>query len=661
MGTIAETLRRARQLHQAGELGQAESLYRQVIQAEPANGEVLLLLGVVCGQQKRLDEGLAYFRQALKLRPNDADVCFNLGLTCESLGSKEEAGEHFRQTLRLRPNFATAHFALGNIHLHFGRLDDAIPCYRQAIHLQPRQQPILGPAFLNLAHVLERQGRLNEAADCLRDCLVRQPKYAEAQYNLGNLLVTMKRPQEAVAHYEEAIRLHPSFAQAHNNMGNVLFALGKVDEAVVHFEQAVRLQPTFVEAYINLGGALRERSQVDAAIEAYQQALRVQPQNARAHNELGGAYLEQGDAAQAQTHLREALRNDPAYVQPLLQLAVNDLYSAGEPDIEQIKMRLKDPQLSGDSASQLHFVLGYMLDRAGATDEAFDHFRQGNALRRSVFQQDGAAYDATAHSQLIERLIAFFSPEFFQRTQGFGLATDVPVFIVGMPRSGSTLVEQILSQHSQVHGAGELKEVGRLVTDLPMKLGTADGYPACLAGLTAAAARELGDAHLRQLTRRGGSAARITDKMLDNFLHLGLLAVLFPRARVIHCRRDPRDVCLSCFFQYFKGLSFTWDLDDLGHYYRDYERLMAHWRSVLPLPMLEVAYEDVVADLESASRQLVAFCGLEWEERCLRFNENQRMVQTMSRMQVRQPIYTSAVARWQRYAVHLEPLLRALG
>jgi tetratricopeptide (TPR) repeat protein len=657
MGTNADALRQARQLHEAGELGQAESLYGQLLEADPAQSEVLFLLGVVCGQQNRLDEALAYYRRALALRPSDAKVIFHVGLTCQSLGQQEEAAEHFRHALRIRPDLAAAYFSLGNTHLHFGQLDEAIRQYRQAIRLQPT----LGPAFLNLANALQQQGHLQEAAVCLRDCLSRQPKYAEGHFNLGNVLVAMKRPQEAAVHYQEAIRLQPSFVPAYNNRGNVALALGQVDEAIEYFEQAARLQPDYAEACVNLGGALMERLEVAAAVKAYQQALRVQPDHARAHNNLAEAYLDLGDAREAQAHFREAVRISPDFIRPLLHLSANGFYSAAEPGVDEIKARLTDSRLSRDSASQLHFILGYLLDRAGAADEAFEHFRQGNALRRSLLQENGKAFDPAANAEAIDRLIAFFSSEFFQQTQGFGLMTEVPVFIVGMPRSGSTLIEQILSQHSRVHGAGEIKDVTRLVADLSARLGGADQYPECLAGLNGATAREFAEGHLRQLTRRDETVSRVTDKMLDNFFHLGLLAVLFPQARVIHCQRDPRDVCLSCYFQFFRGLRFTWDLNDLARCYRDYERLMTHWRHVLPIPMLEVVYEDVVADLESESRKIVAFCGIDWEERCLRFHENERMVRTMSRVQVRQPLYTSSVGRWRRYEAHLAPLLRSMG
>ncbi len=444
-------------------------------------------------------------------------------------------------------------------------------------------------------------------------------------------------------------------------MGALLLEQGKVDEAIEHFQEALRLQPEYADAHVNLGNARRERLETAEAVESYEEALRIEPRNARAHNNLGEACLELGDASRAQVHLREALGIDPGYVSPLLQLAANGFYSPAEPGIEKLRARLNDARLPDEAASQLHFILGYVLDRDGATDAAFEHFCRGNALRRSLFQRKGTAYDAEAHARWIDRLIAFFSSDFFKRTEGFGLASEVPIFIVGMPRSGSTLVEQILSGHSQVAAAGELKTVNRIVAGLPAKLGSAHGYPECLAALDAAQASELAEGYLAELKRHGPSAVRVTDKMLDNYLYLGLLAVLFPRARVIHCRREPLDVCLSCFFQYFKGLSFSWDLDDLGRHNRDYERLMAHWRAVLPLPVFDVAYEELVADLEAVSRQLVAFCGLEWEADCLRFEENERVVRTMSRVQVRQPIYQSSVGRWRRYAAHLAPLMQALG
>jgi tetratricopeptide (TPR) repeat protein len=572
-------------------------------------------------------------------------------------GELGPAEARYRQVLQAEPANLDAIFLLGTVCHQTNRLEEAIGHYRHVVRLQPNA----GVVYLNLADALQQRGLLSDAAECLRQCLFRLPQFPEAHYNLGNVLGAMGRPDEAAAHFQEAIRLRPGFAQAHNNLGNVFLLQQKPDDAVVHYAEAVRLQPTYAEAHYNVGNALREQQRVGEAIAAYLQALALQPDNAALHNNLAEAYLELGDRDLAEAHWRRALASHPGFVAPLLQLAAHGMYGARDPSVEQLRARLTDPRLSPEPASQLHFVLGSLLDRAGAIDEAFEHYRQGNALRRALFQKAGAEFDARECARRVDRVIGVFSADYFARQQGVGLDTEVPVFIVGMQRSGSTLVQQILAQHSQVHAAGELKDVWRLVTELPARLGTADGYPECLVNADPARLREIAEAHLARLTAWGGSAVRMIDKMLDNFLYLGLIATLFPRARVIHCRRNPVDTCVSCYLQYFKGLSFAWDLDDLGRYYREYHRLMAYWRTVLPLRMLDVVYEELVVEPEAVSRQLIDFCGLQWEDSCLRHYESRRPVQTMSKLQVRQPIYTSSIGRWQRYAAHLGPLLEALG
>jgi tetratricopeptide (TPR) repeat protein len=587
MSAHTEVLAQAQQFHQAGYLSRAEQLYRQVLEADPANAEVWLLLGNALAGQGKLDEAILQYRQSVQVRPD---------------------------------------FGVGS---------------------------------LNLADALQRQGHLDEAVACLRQALERRPDFPEAHFNLANTLRALGRMDESAHHYRAAVRLRPDFAEAHNNLANVLLALTQADEAVVHLEQAIRLRPNYLEAYYNLGNAYREQDRPADALASYRRALQLRPDYGPAHNGVAELLLEQGNLDQARVHFRQALHNNPSIIRTLLHLASHGLYTAAEPGIDQLRGLLANPRLSLDAASQVHFTLGNLLDRVGAWDEAFEHFRQGNALRRELFQQSGTAFDAAEHTRRIDRLIEFFSPAYLDRVRGFGHDTEVPVFIVGMPRSGTTLVEQILSHHPQVFGAGERRDLPRIMADLPTRLG--GDYPACLARLDAAGTRGLAEEYLGRLTRTSGAAARVTDKMPENLLHLGLIATLFPRAHVIHCRRDARDVCVSCFFQFFKGLNFTWDLEDLGHYYREYERLMAHWRAVLPLPIHDVVYEDLIADQAAVSRRMVEFCGLPWDERCLRYHENRRAVKTASVLQVRQPIYASSVGRWRRYEAHLAPLLAALG
>jgi hypothetical protein len=303
----------------------------------------------------------------------------------------------------------------------------------------------------------------------------------------------------------------------------------------------------------------------------------------------------------------------------------------------------------------LHFHLGHLYDRTGEYDRAFSHFRQGNNLVQSP-------YDSDEHHRLVSSLIRAYDPASLATHPRATLPTEQPIFIVGMPRSGTTLVEQILTSHPRVYGAGELDDLSQIAAALPRTLGSAEPYPRCLDTLTQAQVDALAQQHLAKLAALSGNAPRVTDKMPLNFLNLGLIALLFPHARVIHCTRDPLDTCLSCYFCNFAGnLPYTYDLAHLGQFYKEYTRLMRHWKKVLPVRMREVSYEQLVADPEAQMRALVAFCGLDWDGNCLEFHNTERAVMTASDVQVRRPIYNSSVGLWRRYEKHLAPLLEALG
>jgi len=296
----------------------------------------------------------------------------------------------------------------------------------------------------------------------------------------------------------------------------------------------------------------------------------------------------------------------------------------------------------------------------GAFEEAFRHCDQGNAYKGQLLRLQGNTFQSGAHGNFVDRLIATFGTDYFQRVQGFGSGRPLPVFIVGMPRSGTSLVEQILASHPAVVGAGEIRNLKQLVAELPTELGSPADYPECLAGLDRPVSRRLAERYLQGLRSLGKGKPRVTDKVPMNFHQLGLIATLWPRATIIHCRRDPRDVCWSCYFQNFREVYFACDLRKLGAYYRQYERLMAHWRKVLPVRILDVCYEELVENLEQLSRDLVAFCGLPWDDACLRFHQTRRIVRTSSNLQVRRPVYKSSVGYWKNYETYLGPLLEAL-
>lgn len=449
------------------------------------------------------------------------------------------------------------------------------------------------------------------------------------------------------------MRSAPNIALAHNTLGGVLLALGRTEEAAREFGEAIRLQPNYFHAHNNLGVALENLSRFEEASQAFREALRINPGYASAHNNLGSALQNQGKMAEALVEFQATVRLDPTHAVAILnlgKLAAVGFYRFSAEEIQNIRDLTTRPNVPPEARSRLHFALAQAFDRTGAYDDAFEHCRQANEICKERFQRRGVAFDRAAVQSQVDGLIGTFTPSFFEKARGLGVDSELPVFILGMPRSGTSLVEQILACHPSVHGAGELPDLGRLVDGLPR---TPED---------AATAQALANGHLQRLQQLGGGATRVVDKAPFNFFHIGVIATLFPRARIIHCRRDPVDTCVSCFFQNFtEPFPFTLDLEHLGQYFCEYERLIAHWAKVLPTPMFEASYEELTSDQENSSRRLVAFCGLEWDERCLRFYENDRVVRTFSTLQVRQPMYRSSVGRWKRYERHLQPLLAALG
>jgi tetratricopeptide (TPR) repeat protein len=574
------------------------------------------------------------------------------------IGELARADELCRQTLAVRHNDPDAFNLLGAIYHSADRLEDAIVWLRRAVQAEPGN-----PHYHNnLGVYCTHAGRLGEAVACYQHALRLQPDFAEFHNNLAFALYSLGRNEEAQACGEQALRLRPDFAEAHNHLGLALMELNRAEQAVEHFRRAVRLQSRLPAVHRNLGNALRELGQLSEAIAEYQEALRLDPNFADVHCDMGEVLKVLGRFDESMAHFREALRINPddalAYWN-LNEFAGHGMGSLSERELGHLQALAESDRLSILDRSVVHMTLGRTFDRRGEWDTAFSHYRQGNTLRKDWLSQTGRNFDVPAHRAMIGRLIHTFDERFFQQKRPSGSDSELPVFVVGMPRSGTSLVQQILSAHSQVAGANELWDISQIVMNLERQ--AKPDYPGCLDSMPVSRLRELAGTYLARLSRTSGSAARIIDKMPQNFLHLGVIAVLFPRCRIIHCRRDPLDVCLSCYFQNFNKVGFSWSLEDLGHYYVEYERLMAHWQRVLPLQIMEVNYEDLVARQEAVSRKLVAFCGLDWEDHCLAFHQSSQRVNTASAIQVRQPMYSSSVGRSQKYATHLEPLRRVLS
>lgn len=627
MPNIAEQLANAVRNHQAGRLAEAEALYRAVLADAPQQADALHLLGVLAHQQGRHAEALNLISQALAGPGANPVFHSNMASVYLAMGRWLEAEARSREAIRLKPDLADAHN--------------------------------------NLGIALRQQARPVEAEAAFRNAVRLNSGHIDARSNLGAILERQGKLAEALTQLQEAIRLAPGHAQARNDLGGALIATGQPADAESHLQEAIRLRPNFAEAHNNLGVAQRDQNRIDAAIASFQEALRLNPGYPKARNNLGYVLEVQGKLAEAVAEFQEVVRTDPANGMALFSLS--RLAAAGHCQFSAEQVRgaeelLARPATSREDLCRLHFALAWAYDKPGTYEQAFAHCRRANDLRKELDRHRTPPFDAAALHEFIDRLIATYTPAYFVGVRSFGLDSELPIFVIGMPRSGTTLAEQILASHPDVHGAGELTDLGQLVERLPKRLGVSEPYPDCAMGLDATHARDLGETYLANLRRLGGGAARVVDKMPFNFLHLGMIATLFPRARIIHCRRDPADTCLSCYFQNFGGgHAFALELTSLGQYYRQYDRLMLHWAQVLPMPIFELRYEELTSDQHVVSRRLIEFCGLPWDERCLRFNETERPVRTASVLEVRKPMYRSSVGRWKRYETQLQPLLAALA
>jgi Flp pilus assembly protein TadD len=628
MTPVDERLVAAFHHHQAGRLAEAEPLYRAILRDQPRNAHALHLLGLVCHQTGRQDEALDLISRALAVFGPHPEFHCNLAAVYQVTKRLELAETHCRTALQLRPEYPEAHN--------------------------------------NLGIALRDQGRHEEAEAEFRAATRLNPQYADAFCNLGALLHAMGKSADALAPLSEAVRLAPGHAMALNSLGAVLLSLGQADQAVVHLAEAVRIAPKTTRAYTNLGAALERLHYFNEAMLSYREALKNEPDDVEGHNKLGMILLNQGKTADALIEFQATLKRDPdnsmAYLN-LGKMVSSGFHQFGDKEIDDLRTLVENPTFTDEARGRLHYTLAQVFDKKGSYDAAFEHLRAANELKKKWQVKRASPFDPVAHAQRIDRLIAVFTPAYFARVRSFGIDSELPVFIVGMPRSGTSLTEQILASHPLVHGAGELSEIDGCAATFPERLGAVEqGYPACMDRLDARTARSLGQAHANQLQKMKPGALRVTDKAPLNFFHVGIIVSLFPRARIIHCRRNPVDTCLSCYFQNFaEAFGFTQDQKSLGQYYREYERLMAHWDQVLPGRIYHLDYEEMTTDQEGMSRKLVAHCGLEWDDHCLNFHETDRTVRTFSSLQVRRPMYRSSVERWKRYEKHLQPLLESLG
>lgn len=641
----------AKALHAQGRLPEAERLYRRLLELAPSHPGVLQRLAEISFRDGRVAEAAEFLRQALTSAPGDAKMLANCGFMLEQLGRNDEAVTCLEQAVSVSPNSPQILTNLGNALAALGRREEALVRYQQASEIEPG----LAEPHNNIGNVLKALGRREEAAAAYRRALDIRPDFAEAWSNLGTVLLGQGRHDEAFACFDRAIALDPHSAAAHNNMGTALAAAGQHENAVGAYRRAIELRPAHGRTWTNLGCSLNALGSPEDAAVAFQRAQAIEPGSALAYAGLGSALFSLGRFDEARAACEKAVTLAPEL--PAVHHALSEVkrYVSGDPQIAWMeKLADRAAEMEDGEQADLFFALGKAHADCGEHARAFASFARGNVAKRRL-----TAYDEAAHLGEMRATAALFSAALIAARRGGGDPSDRPIFIIGMPRSGTSLVEQILASHPHVFGTGERLEFGREVvgTYKPGPL------PFDAVSISATDFTRLGRNYLNAMAGKvPRDALRFTDKMPANFRFAGLIHLTLPNARIIHVQRNPLDTCVSCFTKLFTGsLDFTYDLAELGRYYAAYERLMDHWRSVLPpAVMLDVRYEELVEDFEAQARRIVGHCGLPWNDRCLEFHTTDRAVMTASAAQVRQPLFKTSVGRWRAYEPWLEPLRRAL-
>ncbi len=617
-----------------GRFDEAETAFRKVLDDHPREVEALHLLGLIEYQTGRIDEAADHLVAASMVDGENPAIHANLAAVLNLCGRGAEAEAASRHLLSLTPDNAEAHNNLAVALELQGRIEDAEVASRRAVELDGKYLE----AHINLGNLCFRKGALAEAADYYRAAAEIDPTNPMPPGNLGIVLRRLGDLPGAEEACRRAVRLRPDYPEGFNALGNALAARGDLTGAQEAFQQAITLRDGYLEARANLAAALFKQGDLAAAEAAYRDAVARFDGFAGAWSGLGMVLLAKGDTTEAESAFRRAVEAHETLGDAWVNLAAAGALT--EDDETRLDGLLADAP-ENDQTAQIHFAQAAARDRRGDHAAAWDAACRGNAMRRRLLIAAGQGFDADAFEGHIGQIIETVLPDGSGETLG-ALGDERPVLIVGMPRAGTTLVEQIISSHPDGAGAGE---PDMLATLLP-------GYPGALADLAADRADELAADYLKRLTA-GRDAKRVVDKTPFNAFHLGLVHTLLPGARVVWCRRDAADTALSCFFTNFaRGHVWSTDMGDIARVQTVMDRAMAHWQGALGLPILEVQYETLIADQEGQSRRLFEFLGLDWDPVCLDFHQAGGAVLTASNWQVRKPLYKGAVGRAKVYAAY---------
>lgn len=658
-----------------GRYEEAEAASRLSVEKDPQDADGWLNLGTALVKLGQKQEAIEVWERALAINPDFAFAWNNLGNVLRDMGKLKDSAEKCRKALELEPDYPEALNNLGNALTDMGELSESLDCYKKAITLKPdyveahnnlsinlmklsrfedaktharialsyREDYL--DALLSLSLACRALGEMNEAEKATQRALGLQPESAEARIDLADVLFMQDRYGEAEIELRRAQEYSPSTPRVYLKLADVLERGNKPEEALEAIDEAIEINAEMPEAYLRKGQIYFLTNQPERAEECFNKTLALKENAAEAHLAFVDLHLARGDKDQAIESFEQARAMTPDMPALFYMMTKLKTFSEDDEDFQNmVKMAESADTFGLEHAGTLHFALFSAYEDIGDFDKAFEHLLQANAHKRAT-----VPYDAKQQIKNFDMIKEAYSQEFLDGFSGKGFESDLPVFILGMPRSGTTLTEQIISSHTDVYGAGELMEVGAL-----------DGH---FGYLTPDNAAKQGQRYIDQVRvlDASGKAKRITDKMPGNFAHLGKIVSILPQAKIIHTQRHPLDTCLSCFKQSFaRGQYWSYELEELGQYYNQYFELMRHWRDVCPDAFIEIEYEKTVGEFETQSRALIDYVDLPWDEACLKPHKQKRTVLTASKTQVTKPIYQTSVKSWMRYEKQLEPLVKVL-
>ncbi len=649
--SLQESLRQIQLALRAGRVDTADGWITKLLERFPQNNDGLYLLGLIRLAQNKLADSIAIIEDVLARVPEFAQARVDLARAYRADHRPGQAREEVRRVLEKWPHHHRAWLAYGDILVDLEQYPDASVAFEHARLSDPKRLQIDQATQAMLAG--DRKG----PEQIFRVILQEDPSHVAALCGLAALSLAADVPNDAERLLRHALKQSPHLPLAWRGLAPTLLALGRLEEARTGACYLTRIEPENPQSWVAIAAVDARLLRQERALSAYERAAQLNPGEPRLLMSIGHVHKTLGKRPESEAAYKAALTLDPTLGEAYWSLADLKNYTFSDAEVSAMGKLLEDANLPRGSQAQVHFAMGKALEQRGEYAEAFAHYAQGNAQRRL-----DAPFDAAGFEKRTSRIIEVFDTSFFRERSGWGHPSPAPIFIVGLPRSGSTLVEQILASHSRVEGTMELPNILNIVRVLDDLSPDRNGYPQSARTITPERASELGRLYIEETAPLRLGRERFTDKLPNNFSHVGLIQAILPGATIIDARRHPMDCCYSTFKQHFaEGQTFSYDLEDLGRYYRCYLALMDHWDTVLPGKVLHVQYEELVRDPETGIRRLLEHCGLPFESACIEFHRTRRSVRTASAEQVRQPIYASSIGHWRHFEKELEPLRAALG